>query len=162
MANIKLPPNVRIKNSGYEMRCSVGYDVRGKQIRKSKVWNPPERLSEKQIEKELLRQVIAFETECRVDQITTDTVKFETLAEEWLDGTGKAILSPTTHVRYCGLRKRIYEEIGHLYIDKITVRHIQKFIDNMTFNEKNMKNGQPLSRKTTALHLGLISSVNCV
>ena len=54
---------------------------------------------------------------------------------------------------------RVYPAIGHLKLDKITSRDIQKFINDLAVNGKNLQNGQPLSRKTLVHHLSFISSV---
>lgn len=60
---------------------------------------------------------------------------------------------------YHYLEPRIYKAIGHLRIDKITSRHVQKFINELS--EGNRKDalgakGQKLSAKTVKLHLSLI------
>jgi hypothetical protein len=156
---IKLPTGVRPKNSGsYEIRVSCGYDVRGKQIRKSSVYRPDEGMTDRQIEKELMRQVILLSESCK-GQSTVKDVKFETLAEEWLNGTAKLKLSENTLNRYTQLRHRIYPKIGHLYMSQISTLHIQRLIDDLTVNGKNMRTEEPLSRETVALHFCLISGV---
>lgn len=57
------------------------------------------------------------------------------------------------------MRRRVYPAIGHMRIDKIKVRHIQEFINDLALNGKNLQNGKPLSRKTAIHHLSFISDV---
>ena len=60
MANVKK----HISKSGkitYYIRAFDGYNSDGEQIVRSMTWKPSENLSEKQIEKELQRQVVLFE-----------------------------------------------------------------------------------------------------
>ncbi|MDY4413772.1 MAG: site-specific integrase, partial [Ruminococcus sp.] len=60
MANIKkhVAKNGKIT---YYIRAFDGYDSKGEQIVRSMTWKPPENLTQKQIEKELQRQVVMFE-----------------------------------------------------------------------------------------------------
>jgi len=44
-------------------------------------------------------------------------------------------------------------------MDKITTRQVQHFITDLVVNGKNLRNGQPLSRKSITHHLGFISGV---
>ena len=53
----------------------------------------------------------------------------------------------------------MYPAIGHLRLDKITSRDIQKFVNYLITKEKNMNNGKRLSRKTVVHHLSFISDV---
>lgn len=46
----------RQKGRGYEIRVSMGCDMNGKKIVKSKTWIPPKNLTPKQLEKEIERQ----------------------------------------------------------------------------------------------------------
>jgi len=156
---IKLPAGVRQrKNGSYEIRVSCGYDIRGKQIRKSKVYQPEDGMTDRQIEKELMRQVILLDESCK-GQLAVKDVKFEALAEEWLAGTALLKLSENTIKRYRQMRDRVYPKIGHLYVSQITTRQIQRLIDDLAVNGKNLRSGEPLSRETVALHFCLISGV---
>ncbi len=59
-------------------------------------WTPDEKMTAKQIEKEVQRQAILFEEDCKRGQIVS-AVKFEPLAEEWFEDYGKLNLKSTTH-----------------------------------------------------------------
>lgn len=49
----------------YRIRCSLGYDSRGKQIIRSTTWKPEPGMTPKQEEKELNRFAVLFEEKCK-------------------------------------------------------------------------------------------------
>jgi hypothetical protein len=128
----------------YYIRTYDGYDSKGKQIERSMTWKPTEGMTPKQIEKELTRQAVLFEEECKRGQITS-AVKFEKFAEQWFEEYAKVNLRPTSYARMRQLTKRVYPAIGHKRLDKITARDVQKFVTDMLVNGKNMNTGKPLA-----------------
>ena len=153
MATIRRRPN-----GTYEIKVSCGYGVDGKQRNQYKNYKPEPGMTKRQIEKEMQRQAILFEEDCKRGQITA-AVKFETFAEQWFEEYAKVNLRPTSYARMKQLTKRVYPAIGHKRLDKITARDIQKFITDMLTNGRNLNNGKPLSRKTAVHHLSFISDV---
>ena len=153
MATIRKRPN-----GTYEIKVSCGYGVDGKQRNLLKSYIPEPGMTPRQIEKEVQRQAILFEEDCKRGQITA-AVKFETFAEQWFEEYAKVNLRSTSYSRMKQLTKRIYPALGHKRLDKITSRDIQKFVTDLLINGKNMNNGKPLSRKTAVHHLSLISDV---
>lgn len=153
MATIRRRPN-----GTYEIKVSCGYGVDGKQRNQYKSYKPEPGMTKRQIEKEMQRQAILFEEDCKRGQITA-AVKFETFAEQWFEEYAKVNLRPTSYARMKQLTKRVYPAIGHKRLDKITARDIQKFITDMLTNGRNLNNGKPLSRKTAVHHLSFISGV---
>lgn len=153
MATIRRRPN-----GTYEIKVSCGYGVDGKQRNQYKSYKPEPGMTKRQIEKEVQRQAILFEEDCKRGQITA-AVKFETFAEQWFEEYAKVNLRPTSYARMKQLTKRVYPAIGHKRLDKITARDIQKFITDMLTNGRNLNNGKPLSRKTAVHHRSFISDV---
>lgn len=154
--------SIRLKNNNsYEIRVSCGYGVNGKQIFKQMTWKPEKGMTAKQIEKEVNRQAVLFEENCKKGQIVTNVskIKFETFAEEWFEEYARLNLKSTSYERMRKLTKRVYPAIGHMRLDKITGRHVQQFINDLLLNGKNQRNGKPLARKTVVHHLGFISDV---
>lgn len=115
-------------------------------------------MTAKQIEKEVQRQAILFEEDCKRGQIVS-AVKFEAFAEEWFEDYGKLNLKSTTYTRQRQLTKRVYESIGYFRLDKITTRVIQKFINSLAQDGTNERTGKPLSHKTMVHYLSFISTV---
>ena len=150
--------SIRKKNNSYEIRVSCGYDVNGKQKFQQMTWKPDEGMTPKQIKKEVNRQAVLFEEKCLKGQVTAN-VKFEEFAEQWFQEYARLNLRKTSYEKMKQLPVRVYPAIGHLRIDKITVRHIQKFVNDLALNGKNKITGKPLSRKTVIHHLNFISDI---
>lgn len=93
MATIRRRPN-----GTYEIKVSCGYGVDGKQRNQYKSYKPEPGMTKRQIEKEMQRQAILFEEDCKRGQITA-AVKFETFAEQWFEEYAKVNLRPTSYAR---------------------------------------------------------------
>ena len=150
--------NITKRGNSYRIRVSCGYDVKGKQMFQAKTWKPDPGMTEKQIKKELERQAVLFEEDCSHGQITA-AIKFQTFAEQWIEEYAKLNMRKSTFTLQRQLTYRIYPAIGHLRLDKITARDIQRFINDLMINGKNRNTGKPLSRKSAIHHLSFISSV---
>lgn len=149
---------VRKRGNAYQIRVSVGYDIRGTHKEQTMTWKPPKNMSEKQIQKELNRRMVEFEQEC-MRGFRTSAMKFEVLAEEWFEEYAQFNLRSTTYARMRQLTHRVYPAIGHLRIDKITARHLQGFVNSLAKEGANEKTGKPLAPKTILHYLSLISCV---
>ena len=133
------------RGKSYLIRASVGYTTDGKQVRRSKTWTPDPGMTERQIEKELNRQMVLFDEECRGSSLRDGHIKLQTFAEQWMREYVEPNLARRTKANYKQLLPRIYESLGHLYMDKITPRQIQKFVNdlgepgaNQTHKEKGL------------------------
>ena len=146
------------RGNSYRIKVSCGYSTNGKQVVQTKTWRPAAGMTERQIKKELERQAFLFEEECRMGQVVA-TIKFETFAEQWFDEYAKINLRHTSFERMKQLTQRVYPAIGHIRLDQITGRHIQKFVNELFTNGQNQRTGEPLSRKTVVHHLSFISDV---
>jgi integrase len=142
--------SIRKRGNSYLLRVSKGYSVDGKQIDSTKTWRIPKGMSEKQAEKEAMRQAVLFEEECNGGAITS-AVKFDTFFSQWFDEYAKIKLKAKTVQTYRWLEKRIRVEIGHIRLDKITTREIQRLVVKL-HNEK-------LSTKSIKHYVSLISTV---
>lgn len=159
MANI----TKRINKSGklsFLIKVSLGYDVDNKQIIKSMTWKPETNMTVRQAEKEANRQAILFEDKCKSSDLTNKRVKFQHLANEWLELVETTQeMKPSTIVRLKTLKERTYKAIGHIYVDKLTYRQIQSFIVSLSKDGTNQKTGKGLSQKTQKHYLSFISDV---
>ena len=150
--------NFSKRGDSYRIKVSCGYDVHGKQVIQSKTWKPSEGMTPKQIEKELQRQVVLFEEECLHGNVVA-TVKFEDFARQWFKEYAELKLKTQTIRGYHYLEPRIYKALGHLRLDKITPRHVQRFINDLTKSECENCKGRKISAKTVKLHLSLVSTI---
>ena len=120
------------RGSSYRIRSSCGYSVDGRQIMKSMTWRPAPGLTDRQIEKELNRQMVLFDDECRGSSLTDGHIKFETFARQWFSEYVETTLARRTQAGYLQMAPRVYAAIGHLYLNKITPRQLQRFINSLS------------------------------
>ena len=106
------------RNNSYRFIVSCGYDMTGKQIRKTMTWKPEPNMTAKQIEKEVQRQATLFEERCLKGQVLDENIRFAEFAEIWLKDR-KNDLRPRTYARYESLIPRINAAIGHIKLCKI-------------------------------------------
>ena len=138
----------------YQIRVSCGYDYKGRQRTKSMTYKPKAK-SPKQIEKEVQKQAILFEQQCS-EQPIQQKIKFADLADEWLAfETEKGKLKIGSLEVYKGLRERTYNYLGHMYIENITRKVIQKFIFALA---KGADGKKPLKQKTQKNYLAFVSN----
>ena len=149
---------IRKRGDSYQTRVSVGYDTKGNHKEQAMTWKPEPGMTQRQIEKELNRQAVMFEEAC-MHGYKASAVKFEELSEEWFEDYAKPNLRSTTYERMLQLRHRVYPAIGHLRIDKITVRQLQAFVNYLAKEGANEKTGKPLAPKTIRHNLSFISDV---
>ena len=71
------------------------------------------------------------------------TIKFENMAEQWFEEYAELNHRDTTLQRERNLCKRTYLAIGHMFLDEITTRDIQLFINDLAKYGVNMDNGSP-------------------
>lgn len=150
--------NIRKRGNSYQIRVGVGYKPDGTQISRSMTWSPAPGMSERQIEKELNRQAVIFEEECK-SRSAGGMVKFEIFAEEWFSEYAKPNLRNTTFNFLYHQRLRVYRAIGDTSMEKITVRQLQEFINSLSKDGANEVNGKPLSPKTVRHVLSLVSDI---
>ena len=126
MASIKERPG-----GAYLIRVSGGYTPQGKQKVHTMTWKAPAGMTPAKARKEAERQAILFEEQCKAQGIGNGHIKFETFARQWLKEYAERKLRPRTVARLHSLEDRTYQAIGHIYIDKLTARQVQAFIDNL-------------------------------
>ncbi len=115
----------------YHITVSCGYDLNGKQIRRTMTWTPEPGMTRRQTEKELDRQAVLFEERCRTGQVLDGNIKFADFAERWFKDYAEKQLRPTTVARYHVLMPRINAAIGHIRLDKLQPHHLMQFYNNL-------------------------------
>lgn len=124
------------RKSGYLIRVSCGYSADGtRQITQSMTWKPPrEGMTDKQIEKALRKAAADFEQKCAGGQIV-NTVKLQNFIEKWFE-VHEGALKPATLKKYRDLCPRIFSQLGHLRLDKIKTKDLDRFLKWLA-NERN-------------------------
>lgn len=122
---------IQKRGDTYRITVSCGYDLNGKQIRRTMTWTPEPGMTRRQTEKELDRQAVLFEERCRTGQVLDGNIKFADFAERWFKDYAEKQLRPTTVARYHVLMPRINAAIGHIRIDKLQPHHLMQFYNNL-------------------------------
>ena len=149
---------IRKRGNTYQIRVSCGYDTSGNQVERSMTWKPDPNMTEKQVQKELNRQAVMFEEACANGQMTT-MMKFQDFAEQWFKEYAEIKLKTQTIRCYHFFEKRVFKEIGHMRMDKITTRTIQMFVTKLTKEKKSVGNDETLSPKSIKNYVSFISSI---
>ena len=120
------------RGKGYRITVAAGIDMTGKQIRHRMVWTPDEKMTARQIEKELNRQVVRFEEQVKSGSSAVDgNVRFIDFVERYMVEYGRLSLKPTTLTNYERNLVRINQAIGHIRLKDLTTLHIQAFYRNL-------------------------------
>lgn len=122
--------NITKRGDTYRIKVSCGYDIHGKQVVKSTTYKPDPSKSDRWNEKELQRQAVLFEEQCKHGQAVT-SAKFEAYAEEWFKVYAEVTLKRNTISNYHSFKKRVYVALGHIRLDKITPLDIQRLISTL-------------------------------
>ena len=147
--------NVRKRGNSYQIRVSCGYGTDNKQIFRSKTWKPKDGMTKKQIEKELERQKVLFEEQCK-NGIVDSKVKFSDFVQQWKSEYAINHYKSTTMDTMTRALKRIEAELGHLRLDKITTRTIKDFIQRLSNGDNEHK---PLGAKSVKNYVSFASSI---
>ena len=116
---------VEKRGKSYRITVAAGIDLNGKQIRHRFVWTPDEKLTPRQVEKELNRQVVRFEEQVKTGSTALDgNVRFVDFAERYMRDYGHLSLKPTTLSNYERNLGRINQAIGHIRLKDLTPMHI--------------------------------------
>lgn len=134
--------SVERRGDSYRITVSCGYSADGsRQIKQSTTWKPSKpNLTPKQLEKQLQAAVAEFERRCKSEGTIVASVKFEPFAESYLADVASRTLKPSTLAYYEQLKPRIYAQIGHLRLDRVTPREIDKLIAFLCKERKAQKN----------------------
>lgn len=123
--------SVTKRNNTYTIRVSLGYDASGKQLQRFMTWKPKPGMTENQIKKELERQKVLFEEQCRNGQYMGGNMRFSEFADYWMREYAEKQLKAKTIFDYKLLLKRINAAIGHIRLDKLQPHHLMELYNNL-------------------------------
>lgn len=119
------------RNGSYMFMVSCGYDIHGKQVRRTMTYTLDEGMTAKQIEKEVQRQAILFEEKCKTGQAAeSGCMKLSEFIEMYFESHAELNLKKKTIVGYRNMAKIVNKGLGHLRIDRITPQQITLFYRN--------------------------------
>ena len=121
------------RGNSYLIRSSAGYDIHGKQIRRSRTWTPGPKMTPKQIQKELERQKVLLDEETSIGLQGKSNIKFQDFAEEWFKEYAVTHLKRKTLFEVQGrATERIYPAIGNIRLSKLKPQHLMRFYDQLS------------------------------
>ncbi|NDO45436.1 tyrosine-type recombinase/integrase [Clostridium sp. MD294] len=121
---------IRKRGNSYQIRVFCGTDLYGKKVVNSMSWKPDDKMTERQIEKELNKIAVQFEEKVKNGIVTKidNKIKLYEFCDIYLEMQKKA-LSPTTyHVYKSIITNYIVPALGHIKLAEVTPMHLQKFI----------------------------------
>ena len=130
------------RGCSYHIMVSCGYDLNGKQIRKTKNWRPPDKMSPSQVRKELERIKVEFEQAVLNGRILDENINFKDFSDRWLRDYGETQLAPKTYDRYKRmLDDRINPNIGHIKLKNIKPHNLMELYKKLAEpGERRVKN----------------------
>ncbi len=165
MAYIDPRTNKKGEIISYRIRVSRGYDEKGKRLKPFfMTWVPDNGMSQKQIERELQKQVVLFEERCNNgEQAVSSKIKLKDFIPQYLK-TVEVRVSPTTlHFYKKIIDNHIIPYFGNKKMQDIKPMHIQNFIKYLT--ELKPEHGSPtndtdkLSPSTVRRYLTVVQSI---
>ncbi|HBU11547.1 MAG TPA: hypothetical protein DEB31_02095 [Clostridiales bacterium] len=128
MASVK-----KKSNGSYLIRVFRGYGADGKQNEFSKIFVPPEGMSDVKIQKALAKAAVDFEREVKDTLINVGDLRLKELIELWFKEQNQPVITKgkkvkkTTLSGYKGLTYWIYTLLGHIRVKKMGIEHLDAF-----------------------------------
>lgn len=90
-------------------------------------------MSQKQIDKELQRQEVLFDEQCKQGFCHSETITLEEFCLKWLSDYAEPNLAPKTVAGYKDKIRRVYAALGHKRLSQIKPAHIWKNFKEISF-----------------------------
>lgn len=152
---------IRKRNNSYQISVSCGYDMNGRQICRYMTYTPEPGMTAKQIKKELDRQAVLFEEECRSGKAASDgKLKLGEFIPIYLQNA-KNDLSPVCYEKYCRVFDiLIIPMLGHMKLKDIKPIHIQRFVNALQERDTHLDGrAGKLSAATVRRYYTMIQSI---
>ena len=133
MASITPRKNKNGEIISYVIRCYRGYTTSGERLKPyTMTWKPDPKMTQKQIEKELQRQVVEFEKRCENGEAATSTIKLGEFCDKYLEIAPTFLSAGTLAAYQRNIRDFIKPALGHLKLKDIRPAHIQQYIQQLS------------------------------
>ena len=159
MANRKVDTGIVQRGNSYFFTAYLGYDVNGKQIRKTSTYTPPENLTQKKADKLAKEKYIEFKNRCKDLSDFNDCMRFMDLCEEYLTVYAPNKLKPITKYNYeRQIDIHFKEYFGNMKLKDITTSKITKFFSTHKLKDSSGQE-KPLSHATAKKLYTIMQSV---
>lgn len=151
---------VQKRGNSYFITVSNGYDIAGKQIRKTMTYTPDETLTPKQQEKALKQAIFEFEIKVKNGSVLDGSrITLKEFYNKWLSEYASVSLEPTTTEWYANLfEQKILPYLGHMKLSDIKPLNIQSFYNSLT-KQGAKKDGRAYSTTSVKRFHSALSSV---
>lgn len=128
-------PSINKRGGTFRIMVSLGYDLKGRQIRKTTTFKPPEGVTPGKAEKLAIAFAYDFEKKCQGMIHMKENIRFVELAEWYFEQIAPHNLKETTlrANRYV-LDTYVLPHIGHLKLKDITTTRIDELINLLLEN----------------------------
>lgn len=153
MANITPRKNKHGEIISYRIRVARGYDSNGKKIKPYEMtWRPAPNMTSKQIQKEVQKQAVLFEEQCRQGLTGDGRQKFDTYAEYVIELKEKSgELRHNTALRYRELLERVNQGIGHIRLVDLRSQHLNKLYEQLAQSGLRKNSGKAVLKSAEKL-----------
>lgn len=152
--------SIKKRGNSYFITVSNGYDIAGKQIRKTATYTPDTSLTPKQQEKALQAFVFDFEQKVKNGAaLDGRKITLQQFYYKWLNEYAKISLEPTTTEWYSRLfNNNILPALGHIRLSDLKPLNIQAFYNSLT-KEGAKEDGTAYSSASVKRFHSALSSV---
>lgn len=149
---------VEKRGRGYRIRVPRGTDANGKRQFYTKIWQPPEGMSERKIQKELEVIKVQFEQQCKNGEVSIEAnLKLKEFCETYLEFK-RDVLQPRTYEAYENeIRDLIIPNLGNIRLSELKPLHVQKYVQYVAGIKK--RDGSSISPNTVKRKLACLQSI---
>ncbi len=167
MANISSRKDKDGNIISYRIRVARGYDSYGKKLKPYELsWKPAPGMTSKQIEKELNKQAVEFEEQCKNGLSgTANQLKLAEFCTQYLE-IKKNVLAPRTQLEYQRfIDSTIIPLLGHIKLKDIKPGHVQQFVQYLSGDVKRKRDkaldteNSKLSQSSIRRRLAVLQSI---
>ncbi len=125
-------PSVKKRGDTYRIMVSQGYDIYGKQIRKTTSYKPPEGVTEGKAEKLAMAYAFEFEKRCQGMVNMNENIRFSELAQWYYNQVAVHKLKPTTYANSRTLMDLyVLPYIGNMKLKEINTARIDALFNEL-------------------------------
>lgn len=133
-------PNIQKRGNSFRFTVSLGYDVNGKQIRKTTTFTPPRNVSESKVQKLAEKAFYEFEQQCNGMTSLNENMRFGPLCDWYFENFAPSELKSTTTYHYkISVGTHIMPVFGNYKLKDITTPKLTAFYKNLTLAPSSVK-----------------------
>lgn len=145
-------------NGSYRFTVSLGMDGNKKQIRKTTTWRPAEKMTQRQADREAIRQYAEFERKCKGNQLFDENMRFSELAEQYFKVYAKNELKPITAYNHEKMYNFHFKDaFGNRKLKDINKAVLTEYFNHLTVTKKGETN--PMGFRTVKRLYNIMQSL---